>query len=114
MSSTGLVLLLLLASEAWPFFALAVLNLALGMALGTCSLAFAVAAENVKAKQAATVVAFVNAAGCIGGAVFEELPVWLGGGEASVTTVGIVYVGVALLGVATAVSLPRREAPSPG
>ncbi len=113
-SSIGFVLLLLFASEAWPFIALAALNLALGTALGTCSLAFAVAAKSVEAKQAATVVALVNAAGCIGGALFQELPVWLGGGEASVSTVGIVYVGVALLGAATAASLPRREAVSTG
>ena len=56
----------------------------------------------------------VTAAGCIGGALFQELPVWLGDGEASVATVGVVYVGVALLGAATAASLPRREAVSTG
>ena len=112
--STGLVLLLLLASETWSFSLLAALNLVLGIALGTCSLAFAVAARDVSAKQAATVVAFVNAAGCIGGAAFEEFPVWLGGGEATLTTVGIVYVGVALLGTATAFSLPRGGSPVSG
>jgi predicted MFS family arabinose efflux permease len=112
-SSVALVVALLLGSGPLPFLAVGILNFALGMTLGTCALAFAVAARDISTKEAATVVAIVNAAGCISGAFFGELPIWMGDGQASVFTVGVVYVGVALLGVGASWSLPPRRLATP-
>jgi len=81
----------------------------LGMMLGTCSLSFAVAVYELPTRQAATVVALVNAGGCLSGALLQELPVWLGGGTATLMTVSISYLSVAVLGVFAAYRLPDNR-----
>ena len=102
---------LLAFSSMVSLVVMSALNFFVGVALGTCSLAFAVAAQGVPARQAATVVAIVNAGGCLAGALFQELPVWLGGGTATLTSVAVVYVSVALFGVVATFFLPRKPSP---
>ena len=82
----------------------------LGFCLGACSLSFAVAVSGLPVGQGGTVVALVNAAGCLSGALFQELPIWLGWGKASVLGVSIVYLGVALFGVLVSWRMPRESA----
>lgn len=89
---------------------LVVIMVGLGMVLGTCSLSFAVAVHELPTRQAATVVALVNAGGCLSGALLQELPVWIGGGTATLMTVSISYLSVAILGILAAYRLPTNRA----
>ena len=85
------------------------LMLALGLLFGTCSLGFAVAALGLPPNQSATVVAMVNAGGCLSGALLQALPIWLGKGAASLSTVSITYLGIAAFGVWIAWRLPAAD-----
>ena len=87
------------------------LMVALGFLFGTCSLGFAVAAFGLPLRQSATVVAIVNAGGCLSGALLQALPIWLGKGAASLSTVSITYLGIAAFGVWVAWRLPAVEEP---
>ena len=87
------------------------LMVALGFLFGTCSLGFAVAAFGLPLSQSATVVAIVNAGGCLSGALLQALPIWLGKGAASLSTVSITYLGIAAFGVWIAWRLPAVEEP---
>lgn len=112
-ASAGALLLLaaiLWASPAASVTVLWFLMVALGVCLGACSLSFAVAVSGLPVGQGGTVVALVNAGGCLSGALFQELPIWLGGGTASVLSVSVVYLGVALFGVVVTWMLPRQQA----
>ena len=80
----------------------------LGVCLGSCSLSFGVAISGLPLGQSGTVVALVNAGGCLSGAFFQELPIWFGGGTASVFTVSAVYLSVAVFGVVLTWLLPRE------
>ena len=112
-SSTLLTFALLTAtlwlSASAPMTLLMPLMVALGITLGTCSLSFAVAILGLPTRQAATVVALVNAAGCLSGSALQELPVLLGGGSASLLTVAISYLGTALAGIVFAWCLPSSR-----
>ena len=81
----------------------------LGLLFGTCSLSFAVAAIGLPANQSATVVAIVNAGGCLSGALLQALPIWLGEGNATFGTVSVTYLGIAAFGVWVAWRLPNLE-----
>lgn len=83
------------------------LMVGLGLLFGTCSLGFAVAAFGLPSNQSATVVAIVNAGGCLSGALLQGLPIWLGKGSASFLTVSITYLGIAAFGVWIAWRLPE-------
>jgi hypothetical protein len=105
--------LLLLGATLWFSGAVAVpfmlpLMFGLGVCLGSCSLSFGVAISGLPLGQSGTVVALVNAGGCLSGAFFQELPIWLGGGTASVFTVSVVYLSVAVFGVVLTWLLPRE------
>ncbi len=112
-SSTTLTLILmavtLLVSASASTGQLLALMVGLGLLFGTCSLSFAVAGFGLPASQAATVVAIVNAAGCLSGALLQALPIWLGEGNASYSTVSITYLGIALFGVLIAWRLPALK-----
>ncbi len=56
-------------------------------------------------------VAIVNAGGCLSGALLQALPIWLGKGAASLSTVSITYLGIAAFGVWIAWRLPAVEEP---
>lgn len=90
---------------------LLVLMVALGLLIGTCSLSFAVAGLGLPAGQAATVVAIVNAGGCLSGAILQALPIWLGDGNASFFTISATYFGIAVFGVWVAWRIPRLTNP---
>lgn len=90
---------------------LLLLMVALGLLIGSCSLSFAVAGLGLPAGQTATVVAIVNAGGCLSGAVMQGLPIWLGDGSASFSTISITYFGVAVFGVWIAWRIPFLETP---
>ncbi|MDG1946244.1 MAG: MFS transporter [Halioglobus sp.] len=115
-TSTTLTLVLiavtLWASTTASTDQLLVLMVALGLLIGTCSLSFAVAGLGLPAGQAATVVAIVNAGGCLSGALLQALPIWLGEGNASFSTVSITYLGIAVFGAWTAWRLPHLKNPS--
>ena len=113
--STTLTLLLmavtLMVSSSASTDQLLALMVGLGLLFGTCSLSFAVAGYGLPANQSATVVAIVNAAGCLSGALLQALPIWLGAGSASDSTVSITYLGIALFGVWVAWRLPSLKDP---
>jgi len=90
---------------------LLILMIALGLLIGTCSLSFAVACLGLPAKHAATVVAIVNAGGCLSGAFLQALPIWLGEGNATFSTISITYFGIAIFGVWIAWRMPRLTNP---
>lgn len=87
------------------------LMVGMGLLFGTCSLSFAVAGSGLPANQAATVVAIVNAGGCLSGALLQALPILLGEGNASFSTVSITYLGIAVFGVWIAWRLPALKEP---
>ena len=110
-TSTTLTLILM-AATLWlsaraSMDVLLVLMVGLGLLFGSCSLAFAVAAFGLPSNQSATVVAIVNAGGCLSGALLQALPIWLGKGSASFLTVSITYLGIAAFGVWIAWRLPE-------
>ena len=105
-----LLVVVLWVSPRASFEELLPLMLGLGAALGVGALSFAVAVDGIPTHQSGTVVAIVNAAGCLGGAVLQELPIWLGGGEDSFRAMYIVYVAVAVEGFALTFALPRKPA----
>ncbi len=86
---------------------LLILMVALGLLIGTSSLSFAVACLGLPANHAATVVAMVNAGGCLSGALLQALPIWLGEGDATFSTISITYFGIAIFGVWIAWRIPR-------
>jgi hypothetical protein len=57
-------------------------------------------------------VAIVNAGGCLSGDLLQALPIWLGEGNASFSTVSITYLGIAVFGVWIAWRLPPLKTPS--
>lgn len=81
----------------------------LGAALGTCALAFAVAITGIPSHQSGTVVALVNAAGCLGGALLQEMPIWFGGTDEDLEAMSIIYLTIATIGVVLALLLPRSS-----
>ncbi|MAI80181.1 MAG: hypothetical protein CL917_14630 [Deltaproteobacteria bacterium] len=109
-SSTILTFLLLSfilwLSQTASMNLLLVLMLGLGVALGPCSLAFAVAIFGLPLKHGATVVALVNAGGCLSGALLQELPIWLGRGSGTFLSVSVSYLSVAMIGVFLSWRLP--------
>jgi len=90
---------------------LIILMVALGLLIGTSSLSFAVACLGLPANHAATVVAMVNAGGCLSGALLQALPIWLGEGDATFSTISITYFGIAIFGVWIAWRIPRLTNP---
>lgn len=85
------------------------LMVSLGLLFGTSSLGFAVASFGLPSSQSATVVSLVNAGGCLSGALLQALPIWLGHGAASMSSVSITYLGIAAFGVWVAWRLPRLK-----
>ena len=112
-TSTTLTLILM-AATLWlsaraSMDVLLALMVGLGLLFGSCSLGFAVAAFGLPSRHSATVVAIVNAGGCLSGAILQALPIWLGEGSASFLTVSITYLGIAAFGVWLAWRLPVIE-----
>ena len=110
--TSTILTLILMAATLWlssraSMDVLLLLMVALGLLFGTCSLGFAVAAFGLPSNQSATVVAIVNAGGCLSGALLQALPIWLGKGSASFLTVSITYLGIAAFGVWIAWRLPE-------
>ncbi|MEM7137850.1 MAG: MFS transporter [Myxococcota bacterium] len=106
--------LILLAWILWKsatasFGELVVPMVLLGAGLGTSALSFAVAIPGIPKHQAGTVVAVVNAAGCLGGALLQELPIWLGGDTESLDMMRVIYVITSVVGVLLALRLRVDE-----
>ncbi|MEM9729942.1 MAG: MFS transporter [Myxococcota bacterium] len=92
----------------WAGFAeLMPLMMLLGAALGTSALSFAVAVPGIPTHQSGTVIAIVNAAGCLGGALLQEIPIWLGRTPDDLRAMYFVYFAISALGVWLAFRLPR-------
>lgn len=112
MASIGALLGLVLVLWASPFATtatLSILMVGLGLCLGASALSFAVAVSGLPPGPGGTVVALVNAGGCLSGALFQELPLWLGRGTAGMFEVSVVYVTVSILGIVMTWSLPRHR-----
>ena len=101
-----LLSLVLYVSPRAEFPMLLPLMVLLGASLGTSALAFAAAVPGIPTHQSGTVVAVVNGAGCLGGALLQEIPIWLGGTHDALRAMYIVYIAIAVLGVVLTLMLP--------
>lgn len=109
LTTLALFALVLWASPRAGFAELMPLMMLLGASLGTSALSFAVAVPGVPTHQSGTVVGIVNAAGCLGGALLQEIPIWLGGGRDDLEAMFHVYLAVAAVGVMLALMLPSAS-----